>query len=86
MHLTPKHAFDVVVVDVVRAKITELPLVPERRISEDGKSYTPPMVSIVCSSGTLLFVLEDITAIAGLFGPVINVAGFGAVTFTRIIK
>jgi hypothetical protein len=72
--------FDIVVQEVRLARVTSLPLTPDKR-ERDGKAYTPPMLEVVCDVGSFLFVLEDTRFVLGLRGPVGHVADFGTVTF-----
>jgi hypothetical protein len=76
------HTFNVKVRSVGQAKITDLALVPEKR-ERDGKAYTPPMLAVVCDVGTMLFVLEDTEFVVGLQGPVLKVADYGTVAFSK---
>jgi hypothetical protein len=74
----------VVIENIELAKVTGQVLVPDKRMGDNGRQYTPPMLQINCRDRTLLFALEDIKISLGLFGIDIEVEDFGVVTFEEV--
>lgn len=59
--LFAKHATTAFLVSVEQAKVTELQNPPEKRLSDDGKQYTPAVLTLVFDGGGKIhFVLDSI--------------------------
>lgn len=60
------HNFDGIdFLKVERQKSTGMKNAPEKRVNEDGKAFTPPMIALDFSGGnTLVFVVGDFNLVA----------------------
>src|SRR5688572_2843659 len=59
-----KFSFPIIIQEINLAKLTDMKNAPDKRKSEDGKMYTPPVMQFVTSEGFLYFILEDIEVAA----------------------
>lgn len=57
-----KFSFPITLQEIKLARLGDMTNAPEKR--KDEKYYTPPVMQITTSDGTLYFVLEDIEVVA----------------------
>jgi hypothetical protein len=60
------------------AKTTGMLNAPDKRVGEDGKAYTPPVMQVITNAGVLLFIIEG-TRVAPLANGIRFITGINEV-------
>jgi hypothetical protein len=76
--------FPVVITDVKLAKLTGTVLVPEQRLTETGKRYTPPLLEVTTDAGTLLFDLGKLKIQERIASVVFQIDGGDTIVFAAM--